>query len=314
MNWLRTILPALLSCLLLTACDSDGLYSLVVITEGQHEFSEHIRGDLLILGGEVVLSENTTVEGAIYLLLGKLTLGGKVKGDVSFLNGELTLGPAAYIAGDLDLGGGSFRSSPDAIIEGRVNTGAGVTLPSTPGLHKLRHWSFWLRTLVNGFLSGLIAATLVRYFPSATDRIGEAIKHHPFASGAMGVLVGIVGLSLLVTLAYTLLLIPVSILLLFLLAMAIFVGWVGLGNELGRLIARAWKRPPKPSQTAFLGMLILMGGLELLSAFPAIGGVLGIAAAVVGLGATSLTRFGLQRFVPSAGLPAARSGECGGLL
>jgi hypothetical protein len=293
------LLFALLFSLLLTACGPDGFYSVTVISAGQHELTQNIQGDLLILGGEVTLPENVVVSGSVHLLLGKLTLDGRVEGDVSFLNGELSLGPSAHIRGDLNLGGGSFHPSAESAIEGELNTGAGVPLPSVPERESPADWSFWIRAITNGLFSGLIAAALVRYFPLPIERIGEAISNHSLASGSMGILVGIVGISLLVTIAYTIILIPVSILMLFLLAAGVFLGWVGLGNELGRFLIRLLKRPARPSGAAFLGMFVFMPGLQLLTTLPAIGGLLGIALAAGGLGAVSLTRFGLRRFVPA---------------
>lgn len=284
---------------LLTACGADGLYSLTVITKGQHELTQNIQGDLLILGGEVTLPEGIVVNENVHLLLGKLTVNGEIIGDVSFMNGDLILGDSALLRGDLNLGGGSFHPSPDSVIEGRVNTGAGVSLPSIPERETASDLSFWFRAILNGLLSGLAAAALVRYFPSGIGRISEAITHHSLASGAMGILVGIVGISLLVTMAFTILLIPVSILMLFLLGAGVFLGWVGLGSELGKLLVMLLKRPVKPSTTAFLGMFVLMPGLQLLFSIPAIGGLLGIALLAVGLGAVSLTRFGFQKFVPT---------------
>lgn len=293
------IILALLFSFLLTACGADGLYSLTVITDGQHELTQNIQGDVLILGGEVTLRENVFVHGNVHLLLGELTVNGEIIGDVSFMNGDLILGDSARLRGDLNLGGGSFHRSPDSVIEGRVNTGAGVSLPSVPERETSSDPSFWFRAILNGLFSGLIAAALVRHFPSAVGRISEAITRHTLASGGMGILVGIVGMSLLVTMAYTILLIPVSILMLFLLAAGVFLGWVGLGSELGRLLVQVSKRPIKPTTAAFIGMSVFMPAFQLLTSIPLLGGALGIALASVGLGAVSLTRFGLRRFVPA---------------
>lgn len=293
------ILPFVLSySLLLAGCGTDGLYTLTIITDGQHKLSQNIPGDLLILGGEVSLSKDASVFGNVHLLLGKLVIDGRIEEDVSFLNGELRLGPSAVIRGDLNLGGGLFQRSPTSVIEGKINAGAGIPLPSAPEREAFYKWSFWFRAIFNGVLSGLIAAVLARYFPSVIGHITEAMTRHSLASGAMGVLTGIVGISLLVTMVYTILLIPVSILILCLLAISVFLGWVGLGVELGRLLARALKRSWKPSMMTFLGMLIFMLGLQLFTSIPILGGLLGLALASIGLGAVSLTRFGLRRFIP----------------
>lgn len=299
MKRLPILLLALLCLFLLTACGADGLYSLTLITDGQHELTQDLQGDLLILGGEVILPEDVSVNGNVHLLLGELTVNGEINGDVSFMNGDLILGPSALLRGDLNLGGGSFHPSPGSVIEGRVNAGAGVSLPSVPERETAADLSFWIRAILNGLLSGLIAAALVRYFPSAVGRISEAITHHSLASGAMGILVGIVGISLLVTMAYTILLIPVSILMLFLLAVGVFLGWVGLGSELGRLIVQIVKRPIKPAMAAFIGIFIFMPAFQFITSIPMLGGLLGIAFGSVGLGSVALTRFGLRRFVPA---------------
>ena len=298
MKRLQNSLLVLLLSLLLTACGTDGVYSLTIITEGKHNLDQNLQGEVILLGGEVTLPADSVVNGNIHLLLGRLVVDGEITGDIAFMNGDLILGPSARIRGDLHIGGGSFHPSPDAVIEGRVDTGAGVSLPSVPERETPLDWSFWLRAILNGILSGLIAAALVRYFPSATGRIGEAITGHSLVSGAMGILVGVVGVSLAVTMAYTILLIPVSILLLFLLAAAVFLGWIGLGSELGRLLVRLSKRPIMPSLAAFIGTFVFMPAFQLLTSIPLPGGLLGIALAAVGLGAISLTRFGLRRFIP----------------
>lgn len=298
MKRLRMIFFTLVVLFLLTSCGADGLYSVTIVTEGQHELTQNIQGDLLLLGGQVTLSEEVVVDGTVHILMGRFLLNGTVTGDVSFMNGELSLGPSARIVSDLNLGGGSFHRSPGSAIEGIVNTGAGVSLPSVPERETPFGGSFWARAVLNGLISGLIAAGLIRYFPSVTGRVGEAITAHSLASGALGILVGIVGISLAVTIAYTVLLIPVSLLILFLLAAAVFLGWIGLGCELGRLLVRVLKRPLKPSMAAFIGTFVLMPALQLLSSIPVLGGLLGMTLAAVGLGAVSLTRFGLRRFIP----------------
>ena len=76
-------------------------------------------------------------------------------------------------------------------------------------------------------------------------------------------------------------------------------GWIGLGSELGRLLARASKRPFKPSMAAFIGMVVFMPAFQLITSIPLLGGLFGIALVSVGLGAVSLTRSGLRRFVPA---------------
>ena len=106
-------------------------------------------------------------------------MDGQITGDVPFLNGDLNLGPTTRIGGDLNLGGGSYYLSPAAVIEGRVNTGAGIPLPDLPERTAQTGWTLLLRTLVNGALLGLVAAVLVRYASRAIEREGQPARQQP---------------------------------------------------------------------------------------------------------------------------------------
>lgn len=299
MRYKRLPLLTLFMAFFLTACGADGLYQFTLVTDGEHVFTGELSGDLILIGGMASLPAETVLDGNAHIFSGSLSLEGEIVGDVSFLNGNLTLGPTARIGGDLNLGGGSYHPSPGAAIEGRTNTGTGISLPDLPEQTRPNIWDLLLRTLINGTLLGLLATALVRYAPKAVERVGEAATRHSLVSGAVGLLVGVVGISLLVTMAYTILLIPVTLLGLFVLGAGVLYGWVGLGVSAGRFGVRFLKRPIKPAMAAFFGMLVFMFVLELLSFIPTLGGLMGIAVALVGLGAVSLTRFGLHRFVPA---------------
>lgn len=295
----RLFLLVVLLAFFLSACGSDGLYRVSLVTNDEHVFDQNLAGDLILIGGSATLPAGITLDGSAHIFSGSLNLDGKITGDVSFLNGDLTLGPTARIGGDLNLGGGSYHPSPAAVIQGRVNTGTGISLPDLPEQAAPNIWDLLLRTLINGTLLGLLAILLVRYTPKAVERVGEAATRHSLVSAAVGLLVGVVGISLLVTMAYTILLIPVTLLGIFVLGLGVLYGWIGLGVSAGRFAVRFLKRPLKASTVAFYGMLVFMFGLELLSLIPTIGSLLGIAVAVIGLGAVSLTRFGLRRFIPA---------------
>jgi hypothetical protein len=289
----------ILLLLLLTGCGAEGLYSLTVITDGQHELAGDLPGDLLMLGGAATLAEGATVGGNVHLLLGDLLVLGEVRGDVAFLNGRLHLGPTARIDGDLNLGGGAYSAAPDAVIAGRIDTGAGVALPNAPQRAVSGRWASLARGLVNGLLLGLVAAILARYRPAGARRVGEAATQHTLASLAMGALVGLVGISLLITMAYTVVLIPVTLLGLVGLAGAVLFGWIGLGVEVGRLASGALRRPVRPAISALGGTLAVVLAVELASLVPAVGDLLAASLALAALGAAALTRLGLRPFTPA---------------
>lgn len=296
MRRIKPVPMLILLLLLLTGCSAEGLYSLTVITDGQHELAGDVPGDLLMLGGAATLAEGATVGGNVHLLLGDLLVLGKIRGDVAFLNGRLHLGPTARIDGDLNLGGGAYSAAPGAVIAGRIDTGAGVALPSAPQRAAAGRWASLARGLVSGLLLGLVAAILARYRPAGVRRVGEAAAQHTLVSIAMGALVGLVGVSLLVTMAYTVVLIPVTLLGLVVLAGAVLYGWIGLGIEVGRLAGGALRRPVRPAVAAMGGTLAVVLAVELASLIPVVGGLLAASLVLVALGAAALTRLGLRSF------------------
>jgi len=284
--------------LLLTACGADGLYQVTLITDGEHQLTGVYPGDLLILGGRATLLPDAALQGSLHLVSGQLDLQGQVFGDVTLLGGDLTLSPSARLGGNLNLGGGTLHPSPGSVIEGRIHTGSGIPLPDLPKRDPSPPGVTLLRSLINALLLGLAAALLTRYYPHGIARVGEAASRHTLVSASIGLLVGVVGISLLVTMAYTILLIPVSLLGLFVLGLAVVFGWIGLGTTAGRLIGRTLNRPLSPAISAFVGTLVFVLVLELLASIPLVGGLLGIIVAAISLGAVSLTRFGFQTFIP----------------
>lgn len=285
--------------LLLTSCNSNGLYHFTLIMEGVHEIKQDLDGDLIVLGGKVILPAGIKLNGSVHALSGALIIAGETNGDVSFLNGDLTLEPTARIGGDLNLGTGSYCCSPAAVIEGRVNAGTGIPLPDLPAQEAPTGWALLMQTLTSGSLLGLAAVLMMRYVPRAVHRVGKAAVHHTLVSGAMGLLVGLVGVSLLVTMAYTILLIPVTLLGLFVMGLGVLYGWIAMGTSIGRFGARILKRTISPSISAFFGTLAFMLIMEIVSSIPVFGGLMGLIIATTGLGAVSLTRFGLLPFVPA---------------
>lgn len=286
--------------LLLTACGANGLYQVSLITDGDHQLNGAYPGDLLMLGGQATLPPNAILQGSIHLISGQLDLQGQVFGDVTLLGGDLTLGPTARLGGNLNLGGGTLHPSPGSVIEGRTHTGSGIPLPNLPERDSSPLSGTLLRNLINALLLGLAAAFLTRCLPINVARVGEAATRHTLVCGSVGLLVGVIGISLLVTMAYTILLIPVSLLGLFGLGLAVIFGWIGLGVTTGKLLGLLFNRPFSPAKSAFVGMVVFVLVLELLASIPLVGGLLGIIGAAIGLGAVSLTRFGWQTFVPAS--------------
>jgi hypothetical protein len=116
---------------------------------------------------------------------------------------------------------------------------------------------------------------------------------------AMGLLSGVVGLVLLVFMAFTIILIPVTLLGLLVLFTAVAYGWIGFGLITWRILKRLLKWELRLPAGAFLGTLLFSIFIYLARFIPLVGDWPGLLAITIGLGAVLLTRFGLQTFVPA---------------
>jgi len=285
--------------LALSSCSTDGRFQLTVITEGEQRLTGTTFGDLIMLGGHTTIEPDAVLEGSAHLLSGQFDLQGNVTGDVSIFNGELSFGPDGEIEGDLNQGGGELTDFRRSAVGGKINTSSGVNIPQAPAASQARTTlGTAVRWLISAILIGLAGSAVDRYLPQRVGRIGKAATDHLPAALAAGILAGIVGLTLLILMAYTIVLIPIMLIGGLLLALAVVLGWISLAIVLGRRAAQLFKSRPKLHLTAFTSSALFMLCLQGLSTLPFLGGLLGLTAASIGLGAVYLTQFGQHRFIP----------------
>ena len=293
------------SILFLAACATDsGAYSGTMILEGRHVYGsgEVLNGIFLVVDGEAVLDRGARVEGPIYVLGGSTTINGQVDQDISVIGGNIRVGPQATIGGDLRVGSGELDLSPQAMIKGSVWKGPASDVqmedifPRVPPGERLAQLLPW--ALVLAFLAYLSAV----YMPRPVARISQAEVKHPVVCTAMGMLVGIVGPVLLVFMAFTVILIPATLIGLLIGVLTVAYGWIGFGTAFGRWLARRLDLQIEQAGSAFLGTLVFMILIDLISIIPFVGSLVALLAVTIGLGAVMLTRFGLREFVPAADL------------
>ena len=294
--------------ILLAACTPQqaqaGAYSGTLVLEGEHVYpgGTILPGALVVLGGQARVAEGARVDGPVFLLGGALIVDGSVGGDISVIGGRLALGPQARIGGDVRVTSGQAAElAPGAVVAGQVLRGPASGLE--PGdLFPRRSLRDQLpRMLVEALLLAGLAYLLARFVPGAVARVRRAALRYWLVSAAMGLLGGVVGLVLLVVMAFTLILIPVTLLGFVVGFLALGYGYIGIGSGLGRWGAARWRPGWSRALAACLGTFAFVLGIDLLSLLPALGGAIGILAALVSLGAVLLTRFGLREFVPAFG-------------
>jgi hypothetical protein len=295
------LLTALVGAFLLSACQEEGLFSGSLILEGDHYLAsgESLLGILVMLDGQLYVDENARITGPVYMIGGRLENHGEISSDISLLGGHLILGSSAQINGNLNIGGGDVELDPNAVIYGQVETGTGLQLPDRPPLFRETLREQLVPMLVQAVFLAVLAFFTVRWLSHPVNIVSKAIVEHPLVSGAVGVLVGITALVLLVLMAFTIILIPVSILFGFLILLGVMMGWIGFGSALGRLLAIRLKWKLSKPASAALGTLLFVLFWNLLALIPFIQGVVPILLAATGLGAVFITRFGFSEFVPA---------------
>lgn len=289
-----------------------GLQDDKVITGGTYtlQSGEILDGNLIIFGGVVTTLMNSTVEGDTVLMGGTLTINGNIAKNVVAIGGIVTLGNTAIIHGDLIVVAGTLNRENGAVVEGQVVNGfqiprnwidfRGIDVPDVPqiGSQFTPLWKglwFFFRT----FLWAAVAALIAIFFPNPTDQVARAIASQTILSGGVGLLTAIVAPLVLLILAITIILIPVSLLGILVLGAAWCFGRVSLGMEVGRRIGNAFHKDWPAAVDAGLGtfaLVLMVDGIGDL--IPCIGWIIPTLVGILGLGGVILTLFGTRSYPP----------------
>jgi len=254
-----------------------------------------IAGDLSLAAGHVTL--DGAVRGDVNVAAGHVEIDGPVTGDASIAAGSLELGPAARIQGRLTFHGGDLHRDPAAqVVGGIAHTRAqGWRTHERTAAWRFAHGWIWTAGLV--MLAALIAALL----PDASRRMAQELQEHPWITPLLG-LVAIASIPIgAVLLILTIIGIPVALLAL--------IGYAGL-----LLVAYAWVavvvggmlldrvNPQTAARTAWRvgAAMLAMLALAILVRVPLVGGLVKLAALVVGVGMIVAAAF---RHSPSSAEP-----------
>ena len=271
------------------------------------------QGSLVIFGGAVTTEPDTIVNGDVVLIGGTVQIGGTVNGNVVGIGGAVRLDEEAQVNGDVFTLGATLRREQGAIVTGQIVEGVDaptafgdldIETPVIPDVSQssdvaantnpfIKMIWFFFRT----FLYAALALLLVMLLSDHVNRIAEAAFSEPIITAGAGLLLAVVTPLALVAITITIILIPVTLIVIILLVAAWLVGWVALGLEVGRRIAKAINMEWAPAISAGVGTLILffvLGGFRVL--VPCIGFIPQALVGIWGLGAVALTRFGTQSY------------------
>jgi hypothetical protein len=291
----RAAIAALLSALLalvLTAGSASAATDHVVITGGAVVPAGQTAGDIVVLDGPVRIAGRAT--GDVVSVSGPVRVTGRIDGDLIAVSDRAILGPTARVGGDLRYGDERPVLAPGATVAGSISNEDWVDASSGWGWVSAFGW--WLAVSVSTLIVG---ALLVWLAPGALYAAERAVREHLGATVGWGVAIAI-GVPLLAILALvTLVGIPFGIALLLAAIPVLLVAYATSAWIVGRRVLRNRSTSPR------VALLAGWGILRVLALIPVAGGLVWLAATVVGLGALAVALWHARRPGATVGRPEA---------
>ena len=223
-----------------------------------------VGGDTLLVGQDIIVSG--TISGDSRILGTKITLAGRFNGNLNVTASDITIMPGTRIAGNL-----VYRMDRDLVLDSRVGLGGKMIrqeILEPDAAAPITSASLMLQLAL---LSGAIMVGLV--FISLMPGVVALSIHKLSESAWRCILFGFVAFSLIPMMAFFLLFtlvgIPLSIMLMLAYTLLIYIGKIMTGLFVGHLLLR--RKTPLPPQLLFpvmaLGLLIVYAGSSLLFPF-----------------------------------------------
>ena len=265
-------------------------------------------GNLLVMGGNVTIEKDATVNCSVIVFGGNVDVAGAVGKDVVIFGGSTDLSDTAVVDGQLTTFGGSVSQAEGAQVKGGVSEGFNPGIPVRPttpfGIFTplVEFYRTVFKVVFSALAISVLALLVVLFWPEQTARASAAITNAPAAAGGLGLLTLIAVPVLIALTAITICLIPVSLIGALLYVTAILFGWMALGMIVGARLSAALKwQTLSPAVSAAIGTFLFTLGSNIIGLVPCIGWVVPLVLAAVGLGAVTLTRFGMRPYF--SGLP-----------
>lgn len=259
-----------------------------------------VAGDVYAMGETLVIPADTTVGGNLYFGGAKLSLEGTVSGDL--LGGGADIDVSGTVGGDLKVDAADLHIGPEASIGGNVDYESPDKADINPSATVTGDVD-WSKKVVehdddggDGFVvamvstiwwmlgSLIIAGVLLLLFPRAVTRPAEVLEEDGATSLGVGfaVLLGVPVLA--VFLALFIIPIPLSLLAIAVWVPSLFLAQFIAAYAVGGRVLEQSGNPATPLGAMAVGVVIL----QVLGAIPWIGGLVTLAATVLGLGALFL--------------------------
>jgi cytoskeletal protein CcmA (bactofilin family) len=267
----------------------------IVSVDGSVRVDGVVDGDVLVVHGDVLVTDRGRVTGAVTVVRGDAVVQGRVADGVTATSGRAVVGDTAVVGGDV-------RSSkrpdvaPGARVSGDIEKTDFATMFTIAGWIGLA--LLWLAATITLLILGLLFIAL---FPRAAVAASATARESVGISILWAAILGI-GLPIVAgLLAATVVALPLGVGLMLALALVLPLGYVVTSLMLGRLIARRVGDIP-----AFLIGFAILRAVALI---PGLGFLVGFLAAIYGLGALTVAawRGGRRAGTDTAAAPPAES-------
>jgi len=240
-----------------------------------------ISGDVTVPRGETVegvfvasgdVRVDGRVDGDVVLFSGDVVVGGRVDGDVVTFGGRSRLLASAHVTGDVSYGDERPIVSGDAIVKGDVTEAdwpdGGDLVPF------IGAFFLWLAI---GASMAILGTLMILIAPRAADAIAARSRERIGPVIGIGFAIAICLPLAAVIVAFTVVGLPLSFLLLLALMPLAALGYVAAAYALGRRIVG----PPRNRIWSFLAGLAILRAIALV---PFLGALVGLAAVIFGFG------------------------------
>jgi hypothetical protein len=292
----------------------------VVVRDG-----ETVDGNVVVIGGALRLEDGGRIKGDVVAIGGSLELDGEIDGEVVSIGAALEADGDAQIDGETFAIGGDVDIDEDASFAGGFASipGPDLTTIPVPTVSQLpsgpvnplsplsRGTAIPLSSMIKRLVGalnwalvvGILAVLVLLAWPVPLERVGQAVTRAPAAVGGVGCLSMFLFPVLGVGLAATLILIPLTLVLMIVFLAVLLFGWVAVGMLFGERLLEWFGTKEITSRNAGVagtfGRTLLVGIVGALPGLGWLGLLSGLVLATVGVGAVVLTRFGWHTYGPA---------------
>jgi hypothetical protein len=227
-------------------------------------------GDLIVVDGDVNVAGN--VDGNLVAIAGDVNLSGTVDGDVVTVAGRARLGRSATVTGDLSYGDEKPLIAPGAEVRGDVSDENFDDISAAPW-GAIVSVALWIAMTLSLLVLGIMLVAMTPRVAEATAGVSRDSLWESIAIGiAFWIGIGLIGGFAL----FTLVGIPLALILFSAVVPAAALGYVAASFALGRRVAG--------SASPILAFLAGFAILRALALIPILGGLVGLLAATFGVG------------------------------